>query len=536
MIRQRPLSQNLGFWLGLVLLSFGLMFHWVSRPHLPHSEIIQVSRTAEKTLMGRLYVPVATETPYPTIMLWHGVSSTKETLTPLALELARHGVAVLTFDAGGFGESYARPFDDGENLVDGRLVARYVYEHPERFDGEKVGVGGHSMGGAMAILLANEDDRIKLAIALGMTADINRIIPPNLLMGIGVYDQLHPPQALRSMLQQGTGQPPQSLQQYGTFEQGNARQLVISPTSDHLIEPFDPTLVQATVRWVQEGFKLQTPSQGLILPQFMVSPVLILLGSLLSVSYGVRGNRTLCKHRRWVGMSLVLLTLLVLGLGMRGYIPPIFTTDLILLLAIAIPITDYALTSPKQLTAFWRITGLYAIVLLLAYSLAALLPQIPELIAHPSVLLHFPQFLSQLPIALFYSRMQEVRALFFSLYSEVVIPRWTLFVVLLPEFIKPGILLRSLTQGAIWVARWLRQPLHFQWHECPSRRSLALLGGLVIVLGIVLYPQVQGGLFTLETLGPAVTILLQMGLLPGVLVVGMLRSRLLQNLETRLQR
>jgi predicted dienelactone hydrolase len=115
-------------------LIVGLLLHQGFYPHNIATETINLKRDRDHALVGRLYIPDQTKTPYPTIILWHGVSSSKEMMEPLAIELARQGIAALAFDAGGFGESSARPLSAAENLQDARVVFDYVKQHPERFD------------------------------------------------------------------------------------------------------------------------------------------------------------------------------------------------------------------------------------------------------------------------------------------------------------------------------------------------------------------------------------------------------------------
>lgn len=86
---------------------------------------------------------------------------------------------------------------------------------------------------------------------------------------------------------------------------------------------------------------------------------------------------------------------------------------------------------------------------------------------------------------------------------------------------------------AIAAARWVRQPLQIQWRTGFSRRSGLLLGGLVVLLMGILYQQAQAGAFSVDYVGSAAKLLGQMVLLPGLLIVGVMRSPWLQNLERR---
>ncbi len=537
--------QRLGLGLGLLLLAWGLLLTWGPRSAVIPTEVLQISRHSAQVLVGRLYNPPQTPAPYPTVMLWHGVNCTKETLEPWAIALAEQGLAVLTFDAGGFGESYRRAYSEEENLADARAIAAYVYAHPERFDPRRIGVGGHSMGGATALFLAREDSHIKTAIVLGMSADIDRVSPPNLFMGIGLYEQFHTPKAMRSMLRQGTEPSAQASQQYGAFAKGTARKLVISPTSDHLVEPFDPTLIRESAAWARQVFAIKTPMLAPISSELLLSPFLIGLGSILSISYGIRcgiryesgaegqNNTDRRKQRRWMVYGLTAIVPLMLALGMVGQFPPQLTTDGVLLAAIVLPITHFAIAQPAQLTPWFRLVGLYVVIIVWAYTVVLVVLRLPELMAQPGLILGLPQFMLQLPISLMYSRMQEVRALLFPIHSYGVMPSWGLLLLFLPDLVKPGIVVQGSVNAAIWAARWLRQPLQIQWRTGFSRRSGLLLGGLVVLLIGILYQQAQAGAFSVDYVGSAVKLLVQMVLLPGLLIVGVMRSPWLQNLERR---
>ncbi len=528
--------QRTGLWLGVGLLALGLWLNWVYSPRSIHSEVVKVVRSEQQVLVGRVYTPShGVPAPYPTLMLWHGVSSTKETLTPLAIALARQGIAVATFDAGGFGESYPRTYSEAENLTDAQAIAAYVFAHPEQFNAVQIGVGGHSMGGATALFLANEESRIKTTIVLGMSADINRILPPNLLMGIGLYEQFHSPAAMRLMLQQGTDPLAKAFQTYGDFKRGTARRLVISPTSDHLMAPFDPTLIHETVAWAKQAFDLNESSPKL--PKFMasggmVSQFFLLLGSIFSSSYWLRRSARPRQRRRWFAMGLIAAVLLILTLGMSGQLSGLLTTQLIIGLAILLPFGNYALCYPTQLTPMLQIAGLYGVLIGLAYGIAAVGLRGFEFMAQPSWILGLPQFLLQMPIALLYSRLQEWRAMLFPVYGEGVVPSWGLLFLFLPEVIRPGVVLHGLTQLAIWVARWLRQPLQFQWMVMAGR-SLQLLAILTIMLLGILYWQGQQGALSVEAVATVSKLLLQTGLLPALLVVAAMRSPYWQAIERR---
>jgi len=522
-----------GLILGILILGLGLLLQVTFSPHAIPTEIWKVQRSPAQTLVGRLYRPVQTQPPYPTLFLWHGVSSTKETMELLAIELARAGIAALTFDAGGFGESYSRPYSIEENLADAWAVLDDVNAHPEQFDVKRLGVAGHSMGGATAIALAMESDQIKTTLALGMRADVNYLVPPNLLMGIGLYEQFHPPHLMRSMLHQSTGALPIADRQYGDFQRGNARKLVISPTSDHLMEPFDATLIRETVLWARQALGVTaSPLPRLIMPGFLVGWVLTAIGSLLTLGAISQEVARFQPHPRLPTGILLIWVGLWLSLARTGILPDCNAASLILLAAAALPIAHFALRFPHRLWPLLLISGLYSLVILVAYTLVAIGLRFSELLHHPAYWLGIPQLIAQIPGALLYSRWSELKAAVFSSYSQALMPNFGLVLLFLPEVIRPGLVLNWGVTLAAAAAQWFRQPWEIRWVR-PSRRSLQLLSSLTLVLILLLIYQAQLGFITWEAARTSFMVLLQLLLLPGLLIVAMVRSPLLQQLEQR---
>ena len=533
MQRTKFMFSKLGIWLGAIALIAGLLLNQSFYPHNIATETINLKRDRDHPLVGRLYIPERTKTPYPTIILWHGVSSSKEMMEPLAVELARQGIAAIAFDAGGFGESYARPFSSEENLKDASVVFDYVNQHPERFDRLHLGMGGHSMGAATAGSETASSKQIRVTIALGMSAEISRISPANLLMGIGLYEELHSPAAMRETLQQGTGEETQEFQLKGDFQNGSARKLFISSISNHLIEPFDPTLIQEAVVWAVKAFGLPERSVILTSPFVMWGWFLIFIGSVLSIGYGFRDLNFLKTKLRLVTVGMVAIAAIFLCLGMLGAIPSRMATSLVFLVAAVLPISTYAINQPKKLTSFLQLCGLYVGTILIAYASVSLVMRWQEFLTHPAYLLGLPQFLVQLPVAMIYSRVQELNAAIFPVYSNGLVPSWQLFILFLPELIYPSVILSVGTRSAAWLVRWLRQPLKLAKVDRPSKKSLQLLGGLSLVLAIVLIQQARMGTVSMEYAIVAISLLARMALFPALLVIWIVRSPQFQALEKR---
>ena len=77
--------------------------------------------------------------------------------------------------------------------------------------------------------------------------------PANLFLGAGLYEQINPPSELFSTLQQATASNNpdciDAVKVCGDFGEGTARKLVISPTVDRIIEPYNPGLIAEAVNW-----------------------------------------------------------------------------------------------------------------------------------------------------------------------------------------------------------------------------------------------------------------------------------------------
>ena len=155
--------------------------------------------------------------PHPVALLAHGFTASKETLFRFGEALAAAGFECVAVDLPGHGES-ARSFSWRGNGGALEAVARTL---------RSVDVFlGHSMGtyaGAQAVRDAGLSPR--LFIAVGALANLGPHGPPLLLLA-GRFEEVVPPARLKART--------------------DAR-LVLSPWSDHALEPYDPILVNAAV-------------------------------------------------------------------------------------------------------------------------------------------------------------------------------------------------------------------------------------------------------------------------------------------------
>lgn len=131
---------------------------------MPHVRKISLPwRT--RTLPAYLAVPNTGDRPYPTLVLLNGATTCKEELLLWCGPLLDRGIAVVTIDWPGTGESasFTSPFADCDDLTDG--VFALIAEHAD-LDPEQVAIGGFSLGGSVAIRCAAYDRRLLGAMAV----------------------------------------------------------------------------------------------------------------------------------------------------------------------------------------------------------------------------------------------------------------------------------------------------------------------------------------------------------------------------------
>lgn len=120
-------------------------------------------------LAGVLYLP-AGEPPadgWPGLVFCHGFTAVKELyLPPLATAMAEAGLAALTFDYRGFGESDGPPgrLIPDEQVEDARNAITCLQAQPG-VDRERIGLFGTSFGGGIAVAAAARDARARLVVS-----------------------------------------------------------------------------------------------------------------------------------------------------------------------------------------------------------------------------------------------------------------------------------------------------------------------------------------------------------------------------------
>ena len=118
------------------------------------------------TLDTTFFKPVPPAKRAPAVLLAHGFGGSKADTRDEAEQLARHGYAVLTWSARGFGQSGGDITLDSPDydVKDVRQLVDWLAKRPEvRLDGPgdpRVGIAGQSYGGGISLLAAAYDKRI----------------------------------------------------------------------------------------------------------------------------------------------------------------------------------------------------------------------------------------------------------------------------------------------------------------------------------------------------------------------------------------
>jgi len=158
--------------LGLLVFTFFLLFrntmlsHWPDKTspafyRLAYEEIGFTTRDGVK-LRGWL---LGKGSRLPTVILCHGLGTNKSDLISLANSIYEAGFNVFLFDFRGHGESRNRITSFGyleQRDLEGAI--EYIFKRQD-LENKNLGVFGLSMGGAVAVMMAARDPRIKAVVS-----------------------------------------------------------------------------------------------------------------------------------------------------------------------------------------------------------------------------------------------------------------------------------------------------------------------------------------------------------------------------------
>jgi hypothetical protein len=208
-------SARANYWVvaaAIVALILGAVLSRVIEPGVRVEKIMLTTNTPALRLFP------ATPGPHPIALLAHGNTGSKEMLFRFGEALAAAGLDCYSVDQAGHGES-----PQSWSFTNILLNLR---EAEQALGAVDVFIG-HSMGGGVGAWSVREAGfRPKLFIGVGAPVQLGEHGPPVLLLG-GLFEEFHRP---------------------AQFHARTNAQVVISPWSDHILEPYDPVLVRATVK------------------------------------------------------------------------------------------------------------------------------------------------------------------------------------------------------------------------------------------------------------------------------------------------
>jgi len=111
---------------------------------------------------------------HPAIILYHGVTGTKETLLEFAENFAENGFVVLAYDHRSHGESSGN--FTWEGMVEDSRIALEILRERDDVDKSRVFLMGHSMGGMIAIMTAAIDGNIRAVVDLAAPESVNSFL------------------------------------------------------------------------------------------------------------------------------------------------------------------------------------------------------------------------------------------------------------------------------------------------------------------------------------------------------------------------
>lgn len=125
-----------------------------------------------RPMKGYLRLPPGIR-PAPVVVLFNGTNAVKEEMHWWSDAVLARGIATITFDGPGLGETFYRLSMVGEPRPVGTAILNHIETRPE-LDPGAVAFLGHSLGGYLAIRMAAHDHRVKAVAAVSppYSADI----------------------------------------------------------------------------------------------------------------------------------------------------------------------------------------------------------------------------------------------------------------------------------------------------------------------------------------------------------------------------
>ncbi len=245
-----------------------IYFTYFNYPYMRYNITLESKDGTE--LSGWLYLPSpapSSAAPIPGIVVTHGFTSSKVSMQGYSIEFVKRGFVVVAIDYRGHGMSDgyldSRRYTNESPLIDDIMAGVKYLRNLNYVDKKSIAILGHSMGGITAIQAgAMYPDEINATISIGAILNpdhgegtVNVSLISNFMIGIGGHEELFTIEAGLNFMKNYTGiTDPKPNTLYGNFTYGNATELVVSPSSDHILEISDKNLIESSVEWLENAF------------------------------------------------------------------------------------------------------------------------------------------------------------------------------------------------------------------------------------------------------------------------------------------
>jgi dienelactone hydrolase len=429
---------------------------------------------------------------------------------PLALELVKNGFVVVTFNWTGQtpqeNRQLARSNLQATLRSDVRAAIEYLKTRKD-VDARRIAIGGHSVGGNLAVDAAIDDPTVAAVACIGMAREVEGAAPANLLWIAGLYDEFWPPSSLASAYKANVGYEPHALAHTAGTLEGTGRALAISPTADHFTEMFDWRVHRAVVNWFLKATGLKQTRgaywQELRCLTFTVAWLAALVAGLATARSFVSGRPMLLR-----GIPSVML----FGVVLLHFVGSGKTASAVLYLVALAVLTDFIwCCSSEDLSRRCHTILRAGLVLWGSIVFTLCLNAIPSYIREPSFLVFIPEFVVRHLLDWLYAYLllyPRQLLLGSGPANELTVRGWV-YCLLIIELVAPGLLSRL--GSGLFRRRRAKSDRDFR-HV--SAKHVVVLVILAIVLAAMVWLRLGQGFITAESLLAALRFMLRFGIVP----------------------
>lgn len=256
----------------------------------------------------------------PAVVLMHGFSGDRVSLSSLASRIARAGYAVLVFDAAGHGQN-RNPFTRSRAREDSfrpefDAAVDFLRSWPY-VDGARLAVGGYSMGATAAADYATRDAGLDAVLMISGSASLEGPHPaPNALFLVAEGDSDRTRQRAREVALRLAGGALETGRTVGRHDRHDAVRYQVIAGADHASVVWKDETLREMVDWLDAVFGVERsapvppdPRVSLMLP-LLAALVLLLPGLGLVIGRLVPAGPERPSEGRLLGLGLLAAALL----------------------------------------------------------------------------------------------------------------------------------------------------------------------------------------------------------------------------------